>query len=88
MIRMCVARVSCARTLIDWSRLRPSIMLIWGCLLAASVAAIMMLFGPAKKPVVKPRAGKQAYRARPADGGQAPGPTNQQIKRDQGFGRR
>ncbi len=48
----------------------------------------MMLFGPAKKPVAKPRVGKQPYRARPGEAGQASGPTNQQIKRDQGFGRR
>ena len=57
-------------------------------MLAASVAGIMVLFGPAKKPVVKPRTGKQLYRARPGDANQAAGPTNQQIKRDQGFGRR
>ena len=63
-------------------------MLVWGCLLAASVAAIMMLFGPAKKPAVKPRADRQPFRARPGEANQAGGPTNQQIKRDQGFGRR
>ncbi len=85
---MCETCVSCARNLIDRSRLSLSAMLIWGCLLAASVAAIMVLFGPAKKPVAKPRSSKQPYRARPADAGQAKGQTNQQIKRDQGFGRR
>ncbi len=63
-------------------------MFILGCLLAASVAAIMVLFGPAKKPVAKPRTGKQLYRARPGDANQPSGPTNQQTKRDQGFGRR
>jgi hypothetical protein len=63
-------------------------MLILGSLLAASVAAIIVFFGPAKKPPAKARLGKQQSRARTNTVAQASGPTNQDIKRDQGFGRR
>jgi hypothetical protein len=63
-------------------------MIVLGCLLAASVAAIMVFFGPAKKPPAKPRVGKFRPGVGPRSTPQNQVPGTQQGKGSQDFGRR